>query len=80
MIITKLFYGLKCDICGHEDGDWYDTPEECREDCQHCDWLHLGDRDICCECYTIDDDDERDIYVTKDGHKYDYDTLKEIEP
>lgn len=75
-ITTRLFYGLKCDICGREDEDWYDTPEECRRDCEHIDWMHLGDgSDICCDCYTIDDEDH---IVTKDGGIYDYETLKLI--
>ena len=75
-INARLFYGLKCDICGHEDEDWYDTPEECRNDCEHVDWLHLCDgRDVCSDCITIDDNDN---YVTKDGGVYDYETLKLI--
>lgn len=75
-ITTRLFYGLKCDICGKEDEDWFDNMDECREDCEHGDWLHFGDgRDLCPDCWKFDDDDN---YVTKDGGVYDYETLKLI--
>ena len=75
-ITTRLFYGLKCDICGREEEPWCDSPEECHREFDYDGWLHLGDgRDICSDCITID---ENDNYVTKDGGIYDYETLKLI--
>ena len=75
-ITTRLFYGMKCDICGREEEPWCDSPEECHREFDYDGWLHLGDgRDICSDCITID---ENDNYVTKDGGVYDYETLKLI--
>lgn len=75
-ITTRLFYGLKCDICGREEEPWCDSPEECHREFDYDGWLHLGDgRDVCSDCITID---ENDNYVTKDGGIYDYETLKLI--
>ena len=38
-------------------------------------WIEIGDKHYCQDCHTVDDEDR---IVTKDGHKYDYDTLEEI--
>ena len=75
-ITTRLFYGMKCDICGREEEASYDSPEACHHELDYDAWRHLGDgRDICSDCITID---ENDNYVTKDGGVYDYETLRLI--
>ncbi|MBO7684902.1 MAG: hypothetical protein J6V72_00865 [Kiritimatiellae bacterium] len=44
-------------------------------DAQEADFINLGGKDYCPNCYTID---ENDNYVTKDGKVFDGDTQEEI--
>lgn len=76
-------YKIVCDCCGdsfHDGNDFVCFCEDadgsliCSE-VESSDWMVVGDKHYCPDCYEINDNDE---IVTKDGHKYDYDTHKEI--
>lgn len=74
---------IVCDSCGEHyhdgndmccyinDTDGSDIEQEALGSC----WIRVGDKHYCDECYSIDEDDN---IVTKDGHKYDPETLAEI--
>jgi len=76
-------FKIVCDGCGETfhsvddfvcfDGD-ADGSMICNE-ADSADWMVLGDKHYCPGCYSID---EENRIVTKDGHKYDYDTGEEI--
>lgn len=76
-------FKIVCDGCGETfhsfddfvcfDGD-ADGSMICNE-ADSADWMVLGDKHYCPGCYSID---EENHIVTKDGHKYDYDTSEEI--
>lgn len=76
-------YKIVCDCCGetfHDDNDFVcfsDDPDGSlvNSEAEASDWMAIGDKHYCPDCYTIDDDDH---IATKDGHRYDYDTHKEI--
>lgn len=64
--------GFACYV-GDEDGSqiWNDADND--------EWLEIGGRHYCQNCYSFDKDDEN-IVITKDGHKYDLETDEEIQP
>lgn len=78
---------LSCDCCGevfsNDDGiacyvgDLDGT--QIWNDADNDNWLEFGDRHYCPNCYSFDKDDEN-IVITKDGHKYDWETDEEIVP
>ena len=76
-------YNIVCDCCGesfHDGNDFVcfsDDPDGglIRDEALTANWLEIGDKHYCPDCYSIDDDDN---IVTKDGHKFDYDTHEEI--
>jgi hypothetical protein len=76
---------LVCDCCGEVFstdngfscyvGD--DDGSQIWNDADNAEWLEFGDRHYCPKCYLFDKDDEN-IVITKDGHKYDWETEEEI--
>jgi len=64
--------GFACYV-GDEDGSqiWNDADND--------EWLEFGGRHYCPHCYSFDKDDEN-IVITKDGHKYDWETEEELVP
>ena len=78
---------LFCDCCGEEYrndegfvcyvGD--EDGSQIWDDADNDEWLEFGDRHYCPDCYSFDKDDEN-IVITKDGHKYDWETEEEIVP
>ena len=76
-------YKIGCDCCGGIfcDSDGYvcfdgDVDGSViRNEADSSGWMEIGDKHYCPNCYEINDNDE---IVTKDGHKYDYDTREKI--
>ena len=76
-------YKIVCDCCGdtfRNDNDftcYSDDPsgDIIRGEAQSANWIEVGNKHYCPDCYEINDNDE---IVTKDGHKYDYDTHEEL--
>lgn len=77
---------LSCDCCGEvfstDDGfSCYvgDDGSRIWNDADNDEWLEFEGRHYCPDCYSFDEDDEN-IVITKDGHKYDWETEEEIMP
>lgn len=74
---------IVCDSCGkhYEDGNGMvcylgDTDgSEMEQEALSSDWLYLGGKHYCPDCYELDDEDH---YHTKDGKVWDADTEQEI--
>ncbi|MBQ9532424.1 MAG: hypothetical protein IJR71_00455 [Prevotella sp.] len=76
MIRQKEFFNIECDHCESMLGEeWWDDKEATESLLEECGWKKLGDRHYCEDCWEYDDDDN---IVTKDGRKFDGDTLQEI--
>ncbi|MBP5461367.1 MAG: hypothetical protein J6Y20_04510 [Lachnospiraceae bacterium] len=77
-VIKEYFYNVKCDCCGvslANEEFWRVDEDSAKLDAQEADFINLGGKDYCPNCYTID---ENDNYVTKDGKVFDGDTQEEI--
>lgn len=67
MIITEIFYGVKCDRCGEicESGDfqyWIDETQAL-ENATDSEWIELKGKHYCPDCYEQDEEtDEYNIY------------------
>ena len=74
---------IVCDCCGDHFHDGNDhccyindhDGSDIEQEALGSYWIKVGDKHYCDRCYTIDEDDN---IVTKDGHKYNPDTLEEI--
>jgi len=74
---------IVCDSCGkhYEDGNGMvcylgDTDgSEIEQEALSSDWLYLGGKHYCPDCYELDNEDH---YHTKDGKVWDADTEEEI--
>lgn len=83
MKIKVEAFKIACDCCGeifHSFDDFvcYDGDVDGSAMCNEADsagWMVLGDKHYCPNCFSID---EENRIITKDGHKYDYDTSEEI--
>ena len=75
---------IECDSCGEHfvNGEGFvcysDDPDGDLIKTEAIDggWMEIGDKHYCDKCWHWDDDDN---IVTKDGHKYNGETRKEIE-
>ena len=76
-------YIIVCDCCGEH---FHDGNDHCcyiddtdgsiiESEAESSEWLTIGDKHYCPNCYSINDDDN---YVTKDGHIYDGENYEEI--
>lgn len=76
-------YKLVCDSCGEtfEDGNGFtcytDDPDGSLiwGDASASDWLKVGDKHYCPDCWNWNDDDN---IITKDGKKFNGETCEEI--
>lgn len=78
-------YGCKlvCDGCGEtfETGEGFvcfandADGSQIREEAENSEWINIGGKDYCRNCYHIND---RDQIVTKDGRVFDYETEEEL--
>ncbi len=80
MVVSDTFYNIRCDCCHALLSDeWYHDAgrDEFGTIMGDSCWLETNgsSHHYCPDCYTLDDDDN---FVTKDGHKYDGETLEEI--
>ena len=77
MNVKEYFFNRQCDCCGAllDEEMWHNTPDTLNDVANASDWQHLGGKDYCADCWTRDDDDN---IQTKDGRKYDGDTLERI--
>lgn len=60
MIITKVFYGIKCDRCGElfEDGEhsfWSDESSAI-ENSTDSDWAEVNNKHYCSNCHEVNDE------------------------
>ena len=60
MIITEVFYGIKCDRCGEifEDGEhsfWSDE-SSAMENATESEWAELNGKHYCPNCYEVDEE------------------------
>ena len=62
MIIAEVFYGVKCDRCGKVyDGaeyGYYDDMDSALEYAKEDEWLEIGGKHYCPDCYVVDEDTE----------------------
>ena len=77
MKVSNIFYNIKCDCCEEllDSESWWREQEALNQMYYEAGWKHLGGKDYCMDCWSINDDDN---IITKNGHKYDYDTYEEI--
>lgn len=73
MIITEIFYGLKCDRCGelYTDGEYSFWNDESNviENAYESDWNELKGRYYCPDCHEVDDEtDEVKVYEEYPEH------------
>lgn len=65
MIVTKVFYGVKCDRCGDIGGDseyqYWDDEQYAIDDSICADWIEHNHAHYCPDCYSWDD--EGDIVI-----------------
>lgn len=59
-IVSKPFSNIKCDRCGDTiSEEWYDDIADCEEALLYdCNWVKIGDKHYCQDCYEIDENDE----------------------
>jgi hypothetical protein len=62
MIITEVFYAVKCDRCGKvydgADYGYYNDMDSSLEFAKEDDWVEIGGKHYCPNCYVIDEDTE----------------------
>ena len=62
MIITEVFYAVKCDRCGKvydgADYGYYNDMDSSLEYAKEDDWVEIGGKHYCPNCYVIDEDTE----------------------
>ena len=62
MIIAEVFYGVKCDRCGKvydgADYGYYDDMDSALEYAKEDEWLEIGGKHYCPDCYVVDEDTE----------------------
>ena len=62
MIIAEVFYAVKCDRCGKvydgADYGYYNDIDSSFEYAKEDDWLEIGGKHYCPNCYVIDEDTE----------------------
>jgi len=77
MNIKEYFFNRQCDVCGTllDDEMWHNDTDSLRDVAAESGWQHLGGRDYCPDCWSIDDDDN---IATNDGRRYDGDTHERI--
>lgn len=78
MIVSEIFYGVKCNRCGglHDDGEhtyWFDE-STAEEYAQNSDWISIKGKHYCPECYSFDE--ERDDNLPKPDYPLHLRTLR----
>lgn len=74
MIVTEIFYGLKCDRCGelHNDSDdhsYWNDEGDAIESAYNSEWSELNGRYYCPSCHKINEDtDEIKVYDEYPAH------------
>lgn len=76
-------FKIVCDCCGdtfHNGNDFVCFVDDfdgsmIRIEAESSGWISIDDKHYCPDCFTIDDENR---IVTKNGHKFDYDTREEI--
>jgi hypothetical protein len=67
MIITEIFYGLKCDRCGeiHDDGEhsFWNDESSAIENAWNYDWCEENNKHYCPNCF--DYDEEKDLNIVR---------------
>ncbi len=62
MIIAEVFYGVKCDRCGTvydgADYGYYNDMDSALEYAKEDEWLEIGGKHYCPDCYVVDEDTE----------------------
>ena len=62
MIIAEVFYGVECDRCGKvydgADYGYYDDMDSALEYAKEDEWLEIGGKHYCPDCYVVDEDTE----------------------
>ena len=62
MIIAEVFYGVKCDRCGKvydgADYGYYNDMDSALEYAKEDEWLEIGGKHYCPNCYVVDEDTE----------------------
>lgn len=65
MIITEIFYGVKCNRCGDilDDGEHSFWNDECgaEENATNSEWIEDKGRHYCPNCYEYNEDDDKQI-------------------
>ena len=77
MLVKADCYNVKCDCCGNfaNEEEWVADETAAKQDAEYYDFLHLGGKDYCPDCYHYDDNDR---IITKDGRVFDGETYEEI--
>ena len=77
MIVKEFFYNVECDCCKRLANEelWRVDEEGAKEDAQENDFLVLGGKCYCPDCYQYDDDDN---IITKDGKRFNGNSREEL--
>ena len=76
-VVKEYFYNIECDVCGclYDQESWRASPEYFSGEPENDDWLKLGGKDYCPDCWEYDEDDN---IITSDLKRWNSKTLEEI--
>ena len=76
-VVKEYFYNIECDVCGclYDQESWRASPEYFSGEPENDDWLKLGGKDYCPDCWEYDEDDN---IITGDLKRWNSKTLEEI--
>ncbi len=75
-LMKEYFYNIECDVCGclYNEESWQASVELLKESDEN-EWLELGGKDYCPDCWEYDEDDN---IITSDGKRWNGETYEEI--
>ena len=76
-VVKEYFYNIECDVCGclYSKESWEASPEYFSGEPENDEWLKLGGKDYCPDCWEFDEDDN---IITSDGKRWNSKTYEEI--
>ena len=76
-LMKEYFYNIKCDVCGClcNEESWQASPEFLSYEAEESEWLRLGGKDYCPDCWEYDENGD---IVTADGKLWNIETRKEV--
>ena len=76
-VVKEYFYNIECDVCGclYSKESWEASPEYFSGETENDEWLKLGGKDYCPDCWEYDENGD---IVTADEKLWDIKTRKEV--